>query len=136
MPENTLLVLSFWILYICMWSPGRDLYLHARTILLVHLALCARVFVPFSPTLFLIMKTQGVRAFFLFLDFFLVRRAQKIAHLNPGEGRVNGLDYSLRRNGFADIDILLQKQKSRSIVTSGNAIKNYQYDVSTSLTDH
>ena len=91
----------------CTFACGtRDLCLHSRNTLLHHSfhSLCARVFTPFSPTLFLQLQQEFALSFY-FWSFFLTQKRSVNHAPDTGEGRVIGLDYIPKLNGFTDIHI-------------------------------
>lgn len=91
-------------------------HLHDRTTLLHHSTLYARVFFHFSPTHFLHQKTRNSHLCFYFWITSSVRRSEWIVLPDSGQGRVNGLDYAPKLNGFTDIYIFRQLHTQHSLV--------------------
>ena len=111
--DISVVILSWWILYICVWGPDRDFSPPLRDYTPSSIRfLCSRLHSSLNNLLFASQHKEFTISFFIFLSSSSFRRAQCITLQNAGEGRVNawitllvtidshGLVYDPRRNGF------------------------------------
>ena len=76
--------------------------LYARTTLLHHFALWARVFIILSRTLFLPSRHKhGIRVFVFFFEFFIAQKSSIVFGRGESEWMTYGLDYAMDSPIFA-----------------------------------